>query len=210
MLLDLPGPLDVKVTQCCNEFVITWSTVCAHQTCPITGYNIYLAIGNNTVIVPGNQTTYTQPISDSLCGSTIQISMSVSNAAETGIVTTMSHNAVCTRECRATKICFFVSPVYTIDLTKIGTIDIKTYGRCSSRINMDRCPLGVGGVLQKKQIRKSILPSLHVCLFGKVAMLVFGSFAISSLKETWIRSCYTSSISSHAHVSCINVKLSKE
>ena len=77
--------------------VITWTAIRTNQSCSTTtGYNI--AIGNNTIIVPANQTTYTQSISDSECGSTIQISMSATNVAGTGNVTTIDHNVTCTRE----------------------------------------------------------------------------------------------------------------
>ena len=89
--------------------VITWTAVATNQPCPTTGYNI--AIGNNTIIVPTNQTTYTQPISDSECGSNILISMSATNVAGTGNVTTTNHSAVCTRECCTANLYLFMSIV---------------------------------------------------------------------------------------------------
>ena len=111
MFSDLPDLVDFNVTQCCNEMVITWTAIRTNQSCSTTGYNI--AIGNNTIIVPANQTSYTQPISDSECGSTIQISMSATNVAGTGNVTTINHYVVCTRECCITKLCFFMNIIYT-------------------------------------------------------------------------------------------------
>ena len=106
LLLDLPASLDFNVTQCCNHLVITWTIGLTRQSCPTTVYNI--AISNNTVIVPANQTTYTHLISESKCGSTIQISLSATNVAGTGNATTTNHKFVCKRECSTTKRCILI------------------------------------------------------------------------------------------------------
>ena len=98
--------------------VITWTAVPTDQPCPTTQYN--MAIGNNTISVPANQTTYTQPISDNECGSAIQINMSATNAAGTGNVTTTYHIVTCTRECYTTKLCLLMSIIYTIDPIKLS------------------------------------------------------------------------------------------
>ena len=131
---DFPRPLDFKVTQCGKEMVITWTAVPTDQPCPTTGYNI--AIGNNTIIVPANQTIYTQPISDSECGSTIQINMSAINVAGAGNVTTINHNVVCTRECCTTKICFFMSMHYTM---YIQLIPLNWDGQYSTTLKVIGC-----------------------------------------------------------------------
>ena len=82
--------------QQCNEVVILWTSL-SDSLSPITSYTI--TIDGSTVSVPGNESQYTHPVSDSECGSTVQISMSATSAAGTGENTTMDLSIVCTCEC---------------------------------------------------------------------------------------------------------------
>ena len=96
LFADPPSPVDFEVNQYCNEMMISWTSL-SDSPRPITGYNI--TINDSKETVAANQTTYNFTISDSDCGSILQISMSAISAAGTGKITTISLLINCTHEC---------------------------------------------------------------------------------------------------------------
>ena len=69
-----------EAVQVCNDIVSNWSAPC-NQPCPIAGYSVDI----EDVLISGvtNQTSYTFPINESVCGETLQISVSAINTTAT-------------------------------------------------------------------------------------------------------------------------------
>ena len=92
---DPPPAVNFIANQYFNEIVILWTRL-PDEPCPIIEYTI--TINGSTVTVNRNDNQYSRPISDSECGSTLEITMSATSAAGTAETTSMNLPTVATRE----------------------------------------------------------------------------------------------------------------
>ena len=92
---DPPGVLELDTVYDCVSVVANWTTFYA-GSCPITGYSVN--ISGNDVLLAADQTTYSHPISESDCGTTLDIQVSASTILGTSSITSQSITIVCTRE----------------------------------------------------------------------------------------------------------------
>ena len=92
---DAPGVLMLDAVYDCVSVVATWTTSYA-GLCPITGYSIN--ISGIVVLLDPDETTYSHPISESDCGTTLDILVSANTVLGTGSITSQSTTIVCTRE----------------------------------------------------------------------------------------------------------------
>ena len=102
---DPPGVVTFETTQVCGNLVTTW-TVLLDDPLPITGY--FVNISGDTMLVAGDKTTYSYPISESDCGTTLESSVFAISAAGNGNVTSPSiADIVCTREGNGHGVCVY-------------------------------------------------------------------------------------------------------
>ena len=79
----------------CVSVLANW-TALSDDPCPITGYSVN--ISGNAVLVAADKTTYSHPISESDCGTTLDIHVSANTVFGTSSVTSESILILCTRK----------------------------------------------------------------------------------------------------------------
>ena len=92
---DPPGVLELDVVYDCVSLVANWTTSYAGP-CPITGYSVN--ISGIVVLLAADQATYSHPINESDCGTTLDIQVSANTVLGTSSITGQSITIVCTRE----------------------------------------------------------------------------------------------------------------
>ena len=92
-----PEPvMSSEAVQVCNDIVSNWSVPC-NQPCPITGYSV--DIDDVLMSEITNQTSYTLPIDESVCGETLGIRVSAINTTATNDdVISKNITIICTRK----------------------------------------------------------------------------------------------------------------
>ena len=90
-----PVSLKLVTVYDCIELLTKWTTL-SDDPCPITGYTIN--ISGSTEAVAADQTTYSHPINDSDCGTTVDIHVSTINIFGTSSITSSSILIACTRK----------------------------------------------------------------------------------------------------------------
>ena len=93
---DFTGVLALDTAYDCVSVLANWTAV-SDDPCPITGYSVNIS-GSSAVLVAANQTTYSHPISESDCGTTLDIHVSANTMFGTSSVTSESILILCTRE----------------------------------------------------------------------------------------------------------------
>ena len=92
---DLSGVVVLDTVYDCFSVLANWTTFYA-DLCPITGYSVN--ISGNVVLLAANQTTYSLPISESDCGTTLDVHVSASTVLGTSSITGQSIAIICTSE----------------------------------------------------------------------------------------------------------------
>ena len=92
---DLSGFVVLDTMYDCFSVLANWTTFDADH-CPITGYIVN--ISGNVVLLAANQTTYSHPINESDCGTTLNVHVSANTVLGTSRITSQSITIVCTRE----------------------------------------------------------------------------------------------------------------
>ena len=92
---DLSGVVVLDTVYDCVSVLANW-TIFDADCCPITGYIVN--ISGNVVLLAANQTTYSHPISESDCGTTLGVHVSANTVLGTSNITSQSITIVCTRE----------------------------------------------------------------------------------------------------------------
>ena len=87
--------MSLVLTQFCSDVVTNWVAPTS-PTCPIIGYIV--SISGFVLSVGADQTSYTIPMNDSVCGKTSEVTVSAISAAGTSNTTSMDITIICTGE----------------------------------------------------------------------------------------------------------------
>ena len=87
--------MSLVLAQFCSDVVANWVAPTS-PTCPITRYIV--SISGFVMSVDANQTSYTIPMNDSVCGKTFEVSVSAIIAAGTSNTTSKDITIICTGE----------------------------------------------------------------------------------------------------------------